>query len=55
MSGYWLRAPTSNDCVINTQDQIKGWKTCRIETFFEIDGSKHKALAYGDEDTNLVV
>ena len=24
LSGYWLRAPTSNDCIINTQEQIKG-------------------------------
>ena len=55
LSGYWLRAPRINDCIINTQDQIKGWKACRIETFFEKDGSKKKALAYGDEDSSLVV
>ena len=55
MSGYWLKAPKCNDCVYTTQDQIKNWKACRIETFIEADGSRHKALAYGDEDTNLVV
>ena len=36
-------------------EQVRSYKACRIETFIDVEGNKHKALAYGEEDKGLVV
>ena len=55
ISGYWVRAPTSQEPTITSQEQVGPFKACRIESFIDIKGNIHKALSYGEEDKSLVV
>ena len=52
ISGYWLRAPTSNIQTISRQEQITSYKAYRVERYIDEKGAIHEALSYGNEDKN---
>ena len=55
INGYWVRAPTSQEPIITSLEQVGSFKACRIESFIVIEGNTHKALSYGEEDKGQVV
>ena len=54
-TGYWVKVPRSNIPTIKTQNEIKTYKSGRIETCTDNEGNRKKILSSREDSNNLVV